>query len=295
MEIVAFEPGMAKAVARLYNELVEPLPECHPAASTRFESLDALKHKELRDEQMMVAREEGTVIGFVHVGVLLPAERPRRIPGEAPVIRFLSYRVGERRVGQALLEWAEGWAKEQGHRELHAWPSATRYPFHHFGAAHLSERIGHVRGLFGMNGYEVHDSEMLLLWRDYEPPAVKRPPLEFDVELVHWEGPMAERLGWVAKAGETQLGMCSMDWGQHSRPDAKEWCYCNSLEVKDELQGKRLGTFLLGTALAAMKEKRCKHAAISTNGTNYRAQLMYTNVGYRFADLTYGFRKQIGA
>ena len=295
MEIVPFEPDMAEGIRRLYNELIEPVPECYPATSARFESVEALGHKRLHDEQLMVARsEDGGVAGFVHVGLALPAEEDDLPRGEPAAIRFLSCRVGERRVGQALLEWVERWARGKGRSEVVAWHAGLRYPFYHFGWAHLSERIGHVRALFGMNGYEEYDAEVFLTWRDYEPPEVVRPKLEFDLRLDWREGPLGEKLTVEAMDGPKSLGHCTIDWGQHSRPGAKEWCYCNSLEVKDELQGKRLGRFLLGTALAAMKEKGCRHAAISTNGTNWRAQLMYTNLGYRFADQTYSFKKELG-
>jgi len=294
LEIVAFEPEMAEGVAGLYNDLIEPVPECYPAASARFESVEALGHKRLHDEKMMVAREGGDVVGFVHVGVAHPAEEDDFPRGEPAVIRFLGCRVGERRVGQALLEWAERWARGQGRSEVIAWHAGLRYPFYHFGWAHLSERIGHVRALFGMNGYEEYDAEVFLTWRDYEPLEVVRPKLEFDLRLDWREGPLGQRLAVEAKDGPKSVGHCTIDWGQHSRPEAKEWCYCNSLYVKDELQGKRMGAFLLGMALAAMKEKGCRHASLSTNGKNYRAQLMYTNMGYRVADQTCSFKKELG-
>lgn len=291
MEIVRFEPEMAEDVAGLYNELIEPLPECHPAAVERFASVEALASKWLRDEQVMVARHDGEAAGFVHVGVARPTEQEDLPAGEPAVIRFLSYRVGERMVGQALLEWAEQWAKEQGRSEVIAWDAGLRYPFYHFGWAHLSERIAHVRGLLGMNGYAEYNAEVFLTWRDYELPEVVRPELKFDLRQDWRDGQLRQRLAVEATDGSKNVGHCIMDWGKHSRPEAKEWCYCNSLWVTDKLQGKRLGMFLLGTALAAMKEKGCRHAAISTNATNYRAQLMYANLGYRFADQTYSFKK----
>ncbi len=74
MEIVGFEPTMADDVARCYNDLIEPVPDCYPVPADRFASLAGLASGRLREEAMMVAVESGEVVGFVHVGIALPAE-----------------------------------------------------------------------------------------------------------------------------------------------------------------------------------------------------------------------------
>ena len=82
MDIVAFEPGLAASLARCYNTLVEPVPECPPVPAERFASPEALRHKRLRDEEIAVAREGGDAIGFVHVGIALPAKHHDEPQGE---------------------------------------------------------------------------------------------------------------------------------------------------------------------------------------------------------------------
>ena len=57
MDIVAFEPGLAASLARCYNTLVEPVPECPPVPAERFASPEALRHKRLRDEAIPDPRE----------------------------------------------------------------------------------------------------------------------------------------------------------------------------------------------------------------------------------------------
>jgi GNAT superfamily N-acetyltransferase len=292
MEIVAFEPQMAEEVARCYNELIEPVPDCYAVKPERFASLKAIEHWRLREEEIAVAREGTEVVGFVDVARATPGKSWDEPPGAPGVIRCLAYRVGERAVGQALLEWAEARLRERRWHDVVAWHAGLRYPFYHFGWAHLSERIGHVRGLFGVNGYRESESELFLTWRDYEVADSGRPDLDFDLEIDWREGSLGRRLVVSAMHGEERLGRCAMDWGQHSpSPESELWCYCDGLGVDDRFQGKRLGMYLLTAALIEMKKVGCRHAAIGTNGPNYRAQLMYTNMGYRVTDFTVAFAK----
>jgi GNAT superfamily N-acetyltransferase len=293
MEIVPFEPSMAEDMARRYNELIEPVPECYPVSADRFASVEALAHRRVRDEEIAVALAGGDVAGFVHVGVALPAKGDEEPKGDPAVIRFLSYRPGQRRVGQALFEWAEEWARERRRGAIVAFEAELRYPFYHFGYAHLSERIAHVHALLGMNGCKELGGEVYLTWNDYTPPEPVRPPLDVELKLEWREGTIGRRLSVCAMQDDKEVGRCDMDLGQHSRPSATDWCFCDELWVRDELQGKRVGMFLLCTALTEMRERGCTHAAISTGHNNHRAQLMYTNLGYCFTDNTMVFRKEL--
>jgi len=290
MEIISFEASMADGVAKCYNELIEPLQFCYPIPVERFASVEALGHKLVRDEEIVVARRDGEVIGFAHVGIALPPRNENELQGEPAVIRCLAYRAGERRVGQGLLEWVETWAKEREREAVYAWHAGYRYPFYYFEWAHLSVQIGHVRALLGANGYEEHDSEIYMVWRDFGGLDLSMPEVEFEI-IPAWDG------RWLTvkamQAGE-RIGFCDM----HRRlpspaPDADDWCHCDWLWVADRLRGKRLGVYLLVRGMREMREVGCKHATISTNMTNYRAQLMYTNMGYRVTDTTVALRKRL--
>ena len=295
MDIVAFEPSLAESVARCYNDLIEPVPECYPVSAERFADLDALRHKRLREEEIAVAREGGEAVGFVHVGIARPANHRDEPKGEPGVIRFLSYPVGRRPVGQALLEWAEDWARERGRDTMVAWEAQLRYRFYHFAHAHLSERIGHLRALMGMNGYAEFNSELYLTWPNFEPPNLEPPPLDFDLKAEWEERANDKRLAVRAMQGQQEVGFCHMKLLGHSpSPDGSRWCYCGELSVTERVQGNRLGLFLLWSALHEMRKAGCQHAAITTNGKNYRAQLMYTNMGFQVSDYTVVFKKELG-
>jgi GNAT superfamily N-acetyltransferase len=296
MQLLPFEPGMAPALARCYNALIADVPNCHPVPAEQFGRLEVLAstRRAIREETMMVAEVEGEIAGFVHVGIAPPPEAPWHPQGEPGILRFLSYRPGQRPVGQALLDWAESWARERGRSALLAWDMGHVYGFYHFQYAHLSERIGHVRALHGMVGYLEHDSELFFLWRDFAPPAPARPALDFEVSTDLQDGPYGPRVEVTALQQGARIGLCRMDRGQPSpAPDAQDWCFCDELDVSGPFQGQRLGHFLLSTGLGLMREAGCRHAAISTNEQNHRAALMYTNLGYRFADRTVAFRKEL--
>jgi GNAT superfamily N-acetyltransferase len=290
MRLVPFAPDMAVGVAACYNELIAPVPQCHPVPADRFASLEDLACERLRDEHLMVAQgEEGGVRGFVHVGIVTSGldYRPPMGPG---TIRFLAYRPGERLVGQMLLDWAEAWVREQGGTVITAWNGSYPYPFYYFpGGAQLSEHIGHVRALLGMAGFKERGSELLLTWRDFLPPTPQPPALECRLKLVWTDGP---RLKVRAMREQEELGWCVMARGQVSpSPEADDWCFCLGLHVQEPFRGQRLGSFLIATALQEMRRLGCRHTALSASWTNYRAVLMYTNMGYRHADRTCNFIK----
>jgi len=290
MRLVPFASDMAAGVAECYNDLIAPVPECHPVPPDRFADLEGLASQHLRDERLMVAQAEpGGVRGFVHVGIVAAGldYRPPVGPG---TIRFLAYRPGERPVGKLLLDWAEAWAREQECTVITAWNGSYPYPFYYFpDGAQLSEHIGHVRALFGMAGFQERGSELLLTWRDFVPPVPQPPAPECRLELVWTDGP---RLRVQAMRGPEELGHCIMDRGQISpSPEADDWCFCLALHVSDPFRGQRLGSFLLATALEEMRRLGCRHTALSVSWRNHRAVLMYTNIGYRHADRTCNFFK----
>lgn len=295
MRIVPFEPDLASHLAALYNEAIAPVPDCHPVPPDRFASLETIASRNLRDEALAAAADEsGELLGFVHVGVSLPPAEDWQPPADQPVIRFLYYRIGARRAGQALLEWAEGWARERGNL-LIACHQHFRYPFYHAPYCHLSEHMGHVRALFGMNGYREEEMEVYLRWTDFTPPEPVRPDLDFELVSQESESPFGTRVRFRAVQNDRTIGSCTMDRGHWSDPNGEEWCFCDGLGVEEEFQGKRLGMFLLCTGLQEMHRAGCRHTSITTGWDNHRAALMYTNMGYRHADRTCSYRKELEA
>ncbi len=297
IEIIPFQPEMADDVARCYNEAIAPVPDCHPVPAERFASIQSLATDRLRDEAILVARDDGNIAGFAHLGIVLPREHhhDEHPAGEPAATRFLTYPVGGREVGNRLLAAAEEYARKHGRGRIIAFHYHARYPFYHCPWGHLSSHMAHIRALLGMHGYEdAGDSEFYFNWHDFEPPQAIEPPPGVALEPRWTEGRLGTRLTLRALQGAEELGVCNIDRGQTSpSPHAKDWCYVDWIGVEEAHQGKGLGRILLVNALHEMRRAGCRHASISTTWNNYRAALFYTNLGFRFADQTYSYKKEL--
>ena len=297
VEIVPYEPDMAAGLACCYNGLMAPVPYHHPAAEDWFRDLRPAEFQSCTEEAVLVALEDGQVVGFTHVGISAPPTHKWHIKGEPGVIRFLSYRPGERAVGAALLEAAERWLWEHERTKIVAGFSGYMYPFYPLPGGHISDRISHVPPLFGMAGYAVPESEVLFHWLDYQPPEVPRPDVEFELAC---EAKQTDQRGLAvtirAMQGDRQVGECNMSSlrGDPWRPQFADWCVSGELLVAEAMQGRGLGKYLHARGLAEMRRDGCRHAMISTDWNNYRAYLFYTNFGYSFLDRTSGFGRDLG-
>ena len=298
MEIIPYEAELAPEVARLYNRAVSGLPHCHPVATERLARFLAREPEEASndipsDEVVFVAMADGQGIGFVDTTVGHPGGWG---DGTQGVVRFLCYVPGRRAAGQALLEAAEAHLARKDLDRIQAFPQEHCYPFYHLHAAYLSDRLGHVEGLLGMGGYERVRGEVILDWPGFRP-AVPPPPeasARTDVTFPEAGGelPGVEVRAWLDgdDVGECVCRSC----GEYA-PDAEaqRWVEVVGLGVEDNLRGRGWGRYLLLRALGEARETGYRNAAISTWWGNHRALLFYSNYGFRVADWTYGWGREL--
>jgi GNAT superfamily N-acetyltransferase len=297
MQILSFESSMAAEVARIYNEVTAPIPHCKPAPADVFADTAALQCDDCSLEEILVAQGAGALQGFVHVGIARPATKDWMPQGELGVIRFLACRPGERAVGAALLAAAEAWARAKQRNWLLAWHMMYKYPFYFLPHTQLSQQLLHISALFGMAGYDHWSwSETVLEWRNFVVPALPAPPAGLEIEINHqlghrgWQNnnePDYDGLAITATKDGAYAGTCVM---LYTEPG---WCFCDELVVIDPLQGRGYGKYLLLRALEETHQRGCRHALISTGGTNHRAQLCYANLGYRLIDWTVAWQKKL--
>ena len=298
MEIIPYDPALAPALARNFNDLTAAVPHCYGVEPETFAqalagAANGAGHKSLRAEQVLVARALGTVLGFVHLGIEKPEDDEE---DETGIIRFLSYPSGRRAVGQALLERAEGHLRDQEIARIEASRSSYRYPFYHFPNAYLSDHLGHIQALYQFNSYDRTGGEIFFDWEDY-PLIVPEPhELAGDI-LLEWQEGQGSRPGLEVQAHHDgqHIGTCGSVSGGNSstHPRAQDWHFTTWLGVNEPYQGKRLGFYLLQRCLAELRGIGYRHASISTSWTNHRAFLFYSNFGYRVADRTYGFGRDL--
>ena len=296
MEILEYTPEIQGYTAEFYNNLTANVPHCYPVSEdglgevlldTTYETEDK---KVLQHQTTFVAREQGTILGFIQVGIGPDEELNKNNIG---IIRFLGYQPGERRAGQALLEKAETYLRTYKPEQIIAFPQDYRYRFYHFGHAYLSDALGQVQALLGYNGYQRRFGEVFLAWENY---GVTPTQLTIPIELsVDWKPGRGARPNCTVQAFQdgTEVGICyTVSGGEFSdHPDAQDWLHTMWLGIEDEFQGQGLGRYLLQYILQEMHNIGYRNALISTSWDNYRAALFYSNFGYEVTDWTYGYLK----
>lgn len=308
MAVTRLEFDDAGMLAPFYNRLVADVPFCWPVGGAEFasgvlwESPDHDMHTRLHEQRLLVSRRGDDVLGFAHTAL------ERRDGAERGVIRFLGYAPGERAAGQELLLSAERRLRDVGGREALAFAHDYSYPFYHLAFGYLSDRLGHVMGLLGINGYKIapegpgaqahgyRREEVFFDWPDFEVANPEPPAPDLRVEVERSEG--AGRLPNVRfhlRHGGDHAGVCETYCAGHwSRAEeAQETFFVTWLGVNDDRQGRGWGRFLLLSALYELRRVGYRRSAISTNLTNYRAMTFYANLGYDVVGNGYEFAKSL--
>jgi len=171
--------------------------------------------------------------------------------------------------------------------------------------------------LFRMNGYEINSTRQGEIFMDQPEYSVAEPFAKFTLERSEGleGGPVLSdnrveivvnrKPGRGVLPGLTvhafrsgnEIGICeSLSVGQYCQAsEAQDWVFIKWIGVEEDERGKGWGRYLLQRNLWEMQKIGYKNTVISTDITNYRAQLFYTNYGYRVVDTAYGFVKNIWA
>jgi GNAT superfamily N-acetyltransferase len=299
----------AGSLVHVYNEQFAGVPHCYPVSPEEFEigiryRKDADKpYDELNSEKFIVGEQNGKIIGFADVVVVETEENEQK--KHKGLIRFLTYQPGYRSVGQTLLEESEKYLRDLGMDEIRAFRITYAhddysYRFYHLGFGLVSDQTMHIYALFRMNGYEINSTRQGEIFMDQPEYSVAEPAMpDNQVEIVVEQQPGRGVLpGSTVQAFRSgrEIGVCeSLSVGQYCQAsEAQDWVFIKWIGVEDEERGKGWGRYLLQRNLWEMRKIGYKNTVISTDITNYRAQLFYTNYGYRVVDTTYGFVKNIG-
>ncbi len=299
MQILDFEPDMAVDIAQAYNRAVEPVPHCYPVTADQFavELEPALSEGQSKDglhsNRVLVCREAGETLGFVHMATGRLRESDQQ---ETGFLRFFWYAPGHRSIGQALLAAAEAHLRQHETDRIEAFSQYHIYPFYYFKPAYLSGRIGHVHALLTFNGYSRHRGEVFLDWPDFQPLEPGLPDIPAEVSLERKQG-RARLPGVIVTAHreDREIGQCVCEsvGDYHSVEEAQDWVMTIQLHVEERSQGRGLGRHLLQTALKEAHRLGYRHAVISNAWGNDRAFLFYANHGYHVVDWTYGYGRDL--
>jgi GNAT superfamily N-acetyltransferase len=156
--------------------------------------------------------------------------------------------------------------------------------------------MGHVYGLLGMNGYRLAgEGEIFMECLNYPAakPVAPEPAVEVQVQLQEGRGNLPNVTVRALRDGK-EIGSCiALSGGDFCRSrEAQDRIFVDGLGVTDGEQGRGWGRYLLTRTLHEASQLGYRHTVISTGRRNYRAQLFYTNYGYRVTDTVYGFVKE---
>jgi GNAT superfamily N-acetyltransferase len=296
MDIREWDPANLGDLAHIYNaQIAATVPHCYPV--TPEEMGTALDQKTGEDfssslgaERVLVGLARGRVRGFAHVTVGEIVHQGNRQRGG--FIHLLTYEAGHRALGQALYEACEGHCRDAGARTIWAFDGYA-YRFFHLGFPLVSDKMGHVYGLFGMNGLQLpHTGELFMEALDYSivPPVAPRSDAKVRVDVQAGQGDLPN-LTIRAFRGGTEIGSCvAFSCGDYCRASqAQDRVFVDGLGVIEAEQGRGWGRTLLMRTLQEARQLGYRHAVISTDKRNYRAQLFYTNYGFRVTDTVCGF------
>lgn len=301
MKIEQIPPERVGELTAVYNDYVADVPLSEAVSVERFVDVWAWRDDrsaQLDTEQAIyAAKEEGCHVGFAHVALGRfpgPELRGDQQPGPTGVIRFITYPPGRREAGQALLETAQTHLIEQGASRILAFLN-NGYLFQRFAYGELPDTCGHLVALLGMNGYRVARGEVFMRYADFvtEKTLLPDPRADLSVERIAQATGTRDSIRIVVKKGADLIGVCEGHslglWGHSDRSHAT--IALGPMDVEEAFQGRGWGRFLANTMLEEASQLGYRHTTTSTQEENHRAQLFYTNTGYKVTDVAHSWLK----
>jgi ribosomal protein S18 acetylase RimI-like enzyme len=299
MKIDYIDVSESRDLVHVYNEQLKDFPHFYPVLSEEFEdgvinrNNPSNPHADIHSEKLIIGERDSKILGFAHVSVGEIENFGHKKSGG--FIHFLTYQVGHRPIGQAILDECEKYLKGLGVNQIWAFWDASNYRFYHLGFGYLSDKMGHVFGLFRINKYDVDIGEIFMSYPEYNVPEPMLDDKNINVFVEHEPGRgVLPNLHILAFRNEKKIGECyTVSAGEFLRAnEVQDWFFTKWLGIEEEDQGKGLGRYLLQRTLWEMRKIGYRNAVISTNVKNYRAQLFYTNFGYQVVDTGYGLIKR---
>lgn len=294
-------------LTELYNHQFNHIPHCYPISSDEFvEGFPHNKcsydwyHEDISSEKIIISEQNGEIMGFADMAIAETQEDGQKYT--KGFIRFLTYKIGYRPVGQAILEECERYLSSFDIKEikafrLHFTNDHCGYRFYHLGYNLISDKMGHICALLNMNGYEKTGGEIFLNQPEYKVDEPILPNKKIEIVLKQIPPKQSDLLSLevIALLDGKHLGECeSVSSGEFCRnKKSQDWVFITGLGIVNKEQGKGLGRYLLQRNLWEMQKIGYKNTVISTDWKNYRAQLFYTNYGYKLVDTGYEFTKNL--
>ena len=281
-------PGMME----LYN--VETAFEPHIAELTVERFVRLVTRKSTFDpEGLLVAVEDGTVVGWVHA-CLAGGTEPWNPADPVCQIRMLIFPPSRTKLGCTLVKEATEWMARSGQRSFLALHCEHGYPFYR-GVWLGGEPMGpatmpHLHVALEISGYEVRAESIFLTALMQTPPAETRAsvdvkfeesPAEMSSQRLResWDG--FEPMQTVARLGDEEAG--AIRWvvlddlqAKLGAPAVNIW----ALSVGEKFRRKGIASALVCQAMASAFKKGARHASVGTQLGNVAAHATYARFGF---------------
>lgn len=263
---------------------------------------------------LIVAEEDGTLVGFVHAG-FGPDETETRLATDTGVICMLNVRPGYQRrgIGTELLHRGEAYLRDRGSHTIYAGPMRPWNPFY-LGLYGGSELPGFLESdspgrFLSQHGYQpidtcfvfqrrldealnVPDGRFAAHRRRYDVRIVPRvnvsnwwqecvlgliEPVEFRLEEKGTGKAVARAIAWEMEGFSWRWNLPSVG--------------IMDFQVTESLRRQGLGKFLLTSILRYLQEQFFGLAEVQTMEHNQPAIGLYRSVGFRQVDIGHIYRK----
>ena len=303
MKIEQYHPGQIGDLMAVYNDYAAGVPLADAVSTERFAEICAWRDDrsaQLETEQAVyAARKKDAHVGLAHVALGRfpgPELQGDQLPGPTGVIRLITYSPGHREAGQALLEAAETHLIKQGAKRILAFPN-NGYLFQRFAYGELPDACGHLVALLGINGYRAARGEVFMRYADFvaEKTVLPDPKADLSVERIAQTAGTRDSIKVIVKNQDELIGVCEGHslglWGQSDLSHTT--VILGPMDVEHAFQGQGWGRFLAHTMLEKARGLGYRHTATSTQQENHRAQLFYTNMGYKVTDVAHSWLKDL--
>ena len=302
MEVRELSPDLLGDLTSTWNRALAAVPHCYPVDEATFAAavagadqypVAADRHPHPRGPftaaRTCVVLEGGRIVALA-TSALAPDAEGRGLVG---AIRALWYERGHREAGQLVLDTALGEFRGTGVTRIDVFHFEHRLPSYHVEHAHLTDRLDHIHALLGANGFRPVDCEAVLDWPEFpDVTPAATPGLDFRLSLLSGPGRLPGIKLEALRGGEWK-GICACASGGDSTTAdaAQDWVYIAGLCVEEDLRGRGVGKALLLHALHEARRLGYRHAALCAHFDNYRALLLYGNLGFRAVDRTLAWRR----
>lgn len=274
-------------LASFFTQQVKHVDYCYEVTSKEFHR-EVIRDDRYTDACLLVARQDAEVVGFAHLGLRTAEGEPLPFG----VIRFLSFQPQERAVGNLLLQRAEDYFADWNPEAILAF-SSTSYNFYRFGLAAQSAQLSHIGALLGIHGYQRRaqnkgDPSHYVLMHNCSVGMTKPPRLPDGYDIQPGTVTLdTMNLFTVSLQREgNKLGECFAH--SLSESNAAEVAhavyYVRHLEIDKSVRGQGLGRCLMAQMHWQMQQSGHDTAVLYTAYDNYRAQLLYSSMGYHIID-----------